>query len=111
MEVSSTKKLRNRFIGKTGKAKTELDTKFRYAEIKIPLFISNVNKESTEKDICDYILCETHDNITSEKVVMKTDKPYNASKVFVNQRNLNLRLKLNDELWPNGIRCRRFIHF
>lgn len=103
------KRLKNRFVGKTGKAETELETKFRAAEMKIPLSISNVNKESTEKDICDYIRSKTYENITLEKIVIKTDKPYNAFKVFVNQNNLNLYL--SDELWPNGIRFRRFIHF
>lgn len=103
------KKLRNRFIGKTGKAVTESQSKFKAAVTQVPLFISNVNKNTSETDICDYIQAKTKEKITMEKINMKKDRPYNAFKIFVSQNKLDVYL--NDELWPDGIKFRRFVHF
>lgn len=108
-KVVQRKRFRNRFIGKTGKAVTDPETKFKAAEIKIPLFISNVDKASSEKDICAYIQSKTNECVMLEKIVMKAEKPYNAFKMFVSQHKQDLYL--NDELWPDGIRFRRFVHF
>lgn len=57
-------KYRNRFAGITGKAVSNEQTKFRAAEMKIPMFISHVNKETTEKDISDYIQNKFNEAVT-----------------------------------------------
>lgn len=101
-------RFRNRFIGKTGKAITEPAMNFKAAETKIPLFISNVDKGSTEQDICNYIKQKTSETVTLEKVKMKIKKPYSAYKIFVTKHKLDMYL--NDELWPDGIQFRRFVH-
>lgn len=103
------RRYRNRFEGKTGKAVTKLNEKFKPAEIKIPLFISNVNKETTEDDICQYIKFKTSEAVSLEKIIMKKERSYNAFKVLVNKNKLEMFL--NDEMWPDGITFRRFIHF
>lgn len=103
------RRYRNRFEGKTGKAVTKLNEKFKAAEIKIPLFISNVNKETTEDDICQYIKFKTSEAVSLEKIIMKKERSYNAFKVLVNKNKLEMFL--NDEMWPDGITFRRFIHF
>lgn len=103
------KKSYNRFIARTGKANTEPEMKFKAAEIKIPLFISNVNKETSEKDICNYIKSQTDDQIILQKISMKIERSYNAYKILVNKHKLDMYL--NDNLWPEGIKFSRFIHF
>lgn len=100
---------KNRFIGKMGKAITNVETKFKAAETKVPLFISNVNKDTVEADICEYIFIKTQEKVYLEKVVMKKERPYNAFKIFVSINKMNTFL--NDNLWPDGITFRRFIRF
>lgn len=102
-------KLRNRFMERTGKAVINSDAKFKAAENRIPLFISNVNKDASEMDICEYVQSKTKEKVTMEKTKMKTDRPYNAFKMYVSKHKLDLYL--DDNLWPDGIRFRRFVHF
>ena len=99
----------NRFMGKTGKAVSSPLGKFKAAETKIPLLISNVNKQTTEHDICEYIKSKTQELVHLEKIIMKKEKPYNAFKLFVSKSKL--QVYLNDNLWPEGITFRRFIFF
>ncbi|XP_045777018.1 uncharacterized protein LOC123875311 [Maniola jurtina] len=103
------RRYRNRFEGKTGKAPSEQNCKFRAAETKVPLFISNVHKDTTEKDIIDYIHSNTQEVVQLEKINMKIDKGYNSYKVWVSKCKRNLYL--NDTLWPEGISFRNFIYF
>jgi hypothetical protein len=107
--VVQSKKFKNRFNGKTGRATSADIGNFRAAEYKIPLFISNVNKETTDNDICEYIHKMTKESVQLEKINMKTDRPYNAFKLFVTKHKMNVFL--DDKLWPEGIRFRRFIYF
>lgn len=102
-------KPRNRFTGLTGKAVSNVPIKFRAADMKIPLFISYVNKETTEEDICDYIQSKVNEVVTLERINMKADRQYNAFKLFVPKNKINTFL--DDNLWPEGIAFRRFIHF
>lgn len=44
-----------KLIGQRGCAPTELNCKFKAADTKVPLLISNVSKDVTEKDIISYI--------------------------------------------------------
>lgn len=103
------RKLRNRFIGKTGKATTELEGKFKAADIKMPLFVSNVHKDVSEEDIIKYIRDKTGEIITIEKVVIKENRDYNAYKAYVSKNRLSLFL--DENIWPDGISFRRFVHF
>lgn len=100
---------KNRFTGKTGKATTDVSEKFKAADVKIPLFISNVNKEVAVDDICKYIKNKTTEIVSLEKITMKREKPYNAFKVLVNKNKLDVFL--DDQIWPDGVTFRRFIHF
>lgn len=102
-------KTRNRFSGQPGKAVSSPSGKFKAADSLIPLFISNVSKETTEKDIYEYIERKTKERVKLEKINMKLDKPYNAFKVYVSKYKLNTYL--DNSLWPEGITFRRFIFF
>jgi hypothetical protein len=48
-------KIKNRFIGKTGIAATDSSCKFRAAEQKVPILITNVHTDTSPSDIIDYI--------------------------------------------------------
>lgn len=91
------KKLRNRFIGKTGKAKTELNEKFKAAEINVPIYIYNVSKEVA---VC---------HVTVEKINMRMQKDYDSYKIFVPKHKLDMFM--NDDFWPNGVSYRHFVNF
>ncbi|XP_041968415.1 uncharacterized protein LOC121725477 [Aricia agestis] len=58
------KKIKKRFESKSGKACSDISEKFKASDIKIPLFISNVNKETTENDICEYVTKMTGETLT-----------------------------------------------
>lgn len=74
------RKLRNRFECRTGEAESGELEKFEASESKIPLFISNVNEETTDKDICDYTSIKrmTQEVGSLEKIRIKICKSYNA---------------------------------
>lgn len=101
-------KPRNRFVGMTGKALSN-SANFKAAEIKIPVFISNVNKAATEKDISEYIEQKTKEVVKLEKINMKSERQYNAFKLFIPKHRLNIFM--DDTFWPEGITFRRFINF
>lgn len=108
IKVTKRKNYKNRFIGKTG-TDTETGNKFKAAEIKIPLFISNVDKEASENDITEYIYRKTQERVTLVKMAMKKDKGYNAYKLYVTKHKLSIFL--NDAVWPSGITFRLFVNF
>lgn len=103
------KRYKNRFIGKMGTASYELQYKFKAAEISVPLFINNVDKSVVMNDIASYILHKTQVSVKIEKVDMKREKEYNAYKIFVPHNKLTVFL--NDNLWPEGVKFRKFINF
>lgn len=100
---------RNRFAGRTGKAASNSVGKFKAADIMIPVFISNVNKNTTERDICEYIQQRTNEVVKLEKVNMKSERQYNAFKLFIPKHKLGTFL--DDKFWPTGIMFRKFINF
>ncbi|XP_061717283.1 uncharacterized protein LOC133525071 [Cydia pomonella] len=102
-------KKKSLFIGNMGKASLAADSKFKAAESKVPVLISNVHKDVTEVDITDYIYNKTREKVVLWKLAMKKDKGYNSYKIYVNQSKLDIYL--NDSLWPSGIRFRRFVTF
>lgn len=100
---------RNRFIGKKGIAITSSECKFKAADCKIPLFINNVDKGTSSKDIADYIKDKTQVTVTLEKIEMKQQRDYDAYKMLVPKHKLELFLE--DRIWPEGITFRRFVDF
>ncbi|CAB3224678.1 unnamed protein product [Arctia plantaginis] len=107
--VVQNKKIKNRFAGKTGKAHTVPTENFKAAESFVPLFVSNVDKRTSETDICDYIKSKTQVTVKLEKINMKAERTYNAFKVYVSKNKLDTFL--DDSIWPEGIRFRRFMFF
>ncbi|CAH0720919.1 unnamed protein product, partial [Brenthis ino] len=103
------KKNTNRFQGKLGIGKVETSSTFKSADIKVPLYISNVDKNTSERDICEYVQSKTQEKITIQKLTMKEDKQYCSYKIFVSRNKLDLYL--NSDIWPEGIMFRRFIQF
>lgn len=109
-KIAQKKRLRNRLVGLEGKAILKPNEKFKAADIRTPLFINNVDINTSEKDILDYVKKKTNIlDVTIRKINMKKQKRYNAYKMFVPHHKLSLFL--NDEIWPEGIRFRRFIYF
>lgn len=87
----------------------ETEGNFRAAVQKLPIFISNVHKATSEKDIVEYIHKKTHEWVSLEKITMKKKMEHNAFKFFVAKSKLSSYL--DDQMWPQGIIFRRFIHF
>lgn len=100
---------RYKLIGQKGCAVTEPDGKFKAADIKVPLLISNVSKDTSEDDIVSYIRDKTSEIVSLKMINMKKVKKYNAYKLYVSRSKLNLFL--DDNFWPNGITFRRFVRF
>ncbi|XP_028159727.1 uncharacterized protein LOC114352344 [Ostrinia furnacalis] len=109
VEKRKRKISRNRVEGKTGTVLIDAEEKFRAAEKKIPLFITNVHKDTRDSDIVDYINKKTNEIVTLEKISIKRHCEHNAYKFFVSQNKLPLYL--DEKLWPQGIIFRRFINF
>ncbi|XP_061724292.1 uncharacterized protein LOC133530399 [Cydia pomonella] len=101
------KRYRNQFVSSTGKATIARDAKFKPAEIKIPLFISNVHTDVSENDVVNYIYEKTNERVSLSKLSMKRDKGYNSYKAYVDRTKLNIYL--DDNMWPAGITFRRFV--
>ncbi|XP_063364978.1 uncharacterized protein LOC134653532 [Cydia amplana] len=98
-----------RYAGKRGLAcDAENNVKFRAAERKIPIFISNVNKDCLESDIINYVKDKTQENITLEKLNIRKNS-HNAYKFFVSESKESVFL--DAKIWPQGIVFKRFVHF
>lgn len=89
-----------------GKAACMPGNKFKSASMTIPLFISNVHKDTSEKDIAEYVLSRIKEKVVLQKIKMKAQREYNAFKIMVPSAKLDMFL--NGELWPADITCRRF---
>ncbi|CAH0718640.1 unnamed protein product, partial [Brenthis ino] len=105
------RRLRNRLISQKGcaNASEENNQKFKAADIKVPLFISNVDREVSEQDIINYVYGKTKEKVSLERINMKRQKDYNAYKVYVTKHKMDTFL--DDKLWPIGITFRRFVNF
>ncbi|XP_061729050.1 uncharacterized protein LOC133533976 [Cydia pomonella] len=98
-----------RYAGKRGLARdAENNAKFRAAERKVPIFISNVNKECLESDIINYVKDKTQENIMLEKLNIRKNS-HNAFKFFISESKESLFL--DAKIWPQGIVFKRFVHF
>lgn len=103
------KRLKNRLVGAKGKADSEPEGKFKAADRTIPLFVSNIDKGSSESDIKKHIFDKTQLAVAIKKINMKSGKSYDAYKIFV--PNSKLDVFLDENFWPNGILFRRFIEY
>lgn len=56
-----------------------------------------------------YILSKTGENVLLQKIKMKTERDFNAYKMMVVRHKLDVFL--NDEIWPIGVTCRRFMPY
>ncbi|XP_022817980.1 uncharacterized protein LOC111350583 [Spodoptera litura] len=103
------KRLRNRFQGKVGKGNVDITSNFRAADVKVPIYIYNVSKETSTSDIKKYVTSKINIDIDLQKMNMKIAKDYNAYKIFVPKNKLNVFLR--DDFWPSGVMFRRFVDF
>ncbi|XP_059058159.1 uncharacterized protein LOC131851654 [Achroia grisella] len=90
-----------RFTGKMGNSNIEPEQKFRAADRKIPIFITNVHMGTLKSDISNYIYSKTNETVNLEKITMKRKSEYDAYKFFVAQSKE--QLFLDEKLWPKGI--------
>lgn len=100
-------KKKNRFHGLMGKASTMPNGKFKSVDIKVPLFISKVSKDTKEEDITAYIQEKTNMNVSLFKMNSKIEKRYNSYKLYVPKQKLPVFL--DGGFWPIGITYRRFV--
>ncbi|PZC79122.1 hypothetical protein B5X24_HaOG216811 [Helicoverpa armigera] len=98
-----------RFMGKLGCVIVDSDEKFKAADKKIPMFISNVHRETSELDIANYILKKTGEVVNLEKISIRRKCEHNAYKFYVSQNKMSIYL--DDKLWPQGIVFRRFAQY
>ncbi|XP_059062198.1 uncharacterized protein LOC131855009 [Achroia grisella] len=103
------KRYRNRFIGLKGKAEILPNCTFKAADVSIPFYIYNVNKETRMEDITTYIKNKTSVSVLLLKIDMKFNKEYAAYKFMIPKSKLNVFM--NENLWPDGIAFRRFVTY
>jgi hypothetical protein len=105
-----TKKRRSGIMtGRSGKAETDPNAKFKAATIpKLPIYISNVSKDVNESDIADYIKYRIQESVTLFKINRKSPKSYDSYKLYISKNKLSL--VLSDEFWPKDITFRRFVY-
>ena len=94
--------------GKLGKANVDSECKFKAAELKLPIFITNVSKSTKESDIISYIKGKTNEEVTLYKINRQVEKKYNSFKLYVARKHL--ATYLSDVFWPDGISFRRFVY-
>lgn len=97
---------KRRLTSRIGSAKIDPQCKFRAATYKIPLYLSNVSKETTMEDIADYILDQTGEKVVLKKLSMKREQNYDSYKLSVSRNKLHMFL--DDSFWPEEIFFRRF---
>ncbi|KAJ2943368.1 hypothetical protein O0L34_g12177 [Tuta absoluta] len=105
-----TRKIKNHVEGQLGKAAPVPNGRFRAAERKVPILITNVHKDTSESDIVNYIASRTNETVSLQQIQIKNKKKHhNAYKMYVSK--FKLGLFLDDKMWPEGIIFRRFVHF
>lgn len=110
-EVISKRTVRkqNPYNGRIGKASENNRAKFKAAQTKIPLLITNVNKDTDDKDVSDYIVQKTGEKVDLVNLKIKRGNLYKAYKIFVPGHKL--RLFLDDKFWPTRVIFRCFIYY
>lgn len=107
--VSRRKSNKNRFSVKLGTGVQYSDITFKAVENKVPILITNVHKETSEKDIVMHIHRKTQETVSLIKLSPKVEKMHNAYKLLVPSNKLHIFL--DGSMWPKGIVFRRFINF
>ncbi|CAB3254178.1 unnamed protein product [Arctia plantaginis] len=98
-----------RYAGQMGRS-TEAESKFKAAETKIPIFITNVHTDTLESDIVEYIFRKTNETVVLQKLNIKRGKEHhNAFKFFIAKHKLPVFL--DAQIWPPGVIFRRFAHY
>lgn len=108
-KIVQRRRFSNKLMTNKGKASLDQNSKFKAAEIKVPLFITNVHKDVTERDIAEYVRTRTQEKVLPIKIKMKHQRSYNAFKIFVSKSELPTFL--DNSFWPNGISFRRFVNY
>lgn len=110
IEVRKKAKFRqSRFTGTKGKAPVGENSKFKAADVKIPLYIYNVSIDTSAEDIQKYIQDKTSIVVKVEKNRMKETKDYSSYKIQVPRQKLHLFE--SDDFWPADIYFRKYIMF
>ncbi|CAG5034618.1 unnamed protein product [Parnassius apollo] len=98
-----------RYLGAAG-VFSDQNCNFKAADRKVPIFITMVHNETTERDIVEYVYNKTQENIKLGKIsFLRGNKDYNAFKFFVPERKI--KIFLDATLWPEGVIFRRFVKF
>lgn len=103
------RRLRNRFVGLKGKADILPQCTFKAADVNVPFYIYNVNKDTKMEDIVTYIKSKTNVEVVLRKIDMKRNKGYAAYKFLIPKHELNVFMDVN--LWPAGVSFRRFVYY
>lgn len=103
------KRMQNRFIGMKGKAEVGPQSTFRAAEVNVPFYIYNVNRDTSMDDIVSYIKSKTDVDVSLKKIDMKRNKGYAAYKFSIPKQKLTVFM--NEDLWPAGVSFRRFVYY
>lgn len=109
MTLVQKKRLKNRFIGETGRATTKPECNFKAADTKVPLFMYNVDMSVSATDIMQYLKKKTQLSLHIQQVNVKKGKYYLAFTIFVPKYKLPVFLDSN--LRPEGVAFRRFFDF
>lgn len=104
--AKKTKRNVNHFVGKMGKRNCDLNCKFKSVEVKVPLHISHVCKDTREEDIIEYIKDKTGEIVILYKINLPTERRYDSYKLYVSKSKMEMLL--DDSFWPKGITYRRF---
>lgn len=107
--VQYKKNKNSRFVAKKGKADTGQGNSFKAADPMISFYIYNVDKGASAEVIADYVLNKTSIIIKPHKINMIQKKDYEAYKFFVPKSKLSTFM--DENLWPEGVLFRRFVHF
>ncbi|CAH2085982.1 unnamed protein product [Euphydryas editha] len=105
--TNKRKKNSNRYGNKIGSAIQT--SNFKSADLKVPIFITNVHKDTKPESISEYVYKQTNEKISLIKISQRKERGYNAFKIFVPRHKLYMFL--NEKLWPEGIIFRRFVNF
>ncbi|KAL4706099.1 hypothetical protein ACJJTC_017879 [Scirpophaga incertulas] len=98
----SKRKQKYRYIGNRGRAVTDINCKFKAADIIIPMYIYNVSKETSASDIVTYIEKVANYTARLEKIDMYADKGYDAYK----QRHVKISAALNSVSYKEAFELR-----
>ncbi|KAF9808552.1 hypothetical protein SFRURICE_002012 [Spodoptera frugiperda] len=106
--VTRRKRIKYRYHGQTGISR-DMDGGFKAADKKVPIFITKIHVDTTERDIINHIFKKTKETVTLQEIIFKRDKDHKAYKFLVSENKLNMFLDNN--LWPESVIFRRFINF